>query len=277
MCSFFRREQLSSSIGLTCGQTVKEKNLFVGCWGDAPKLSSSKFSVHNIWYFTTHRNSTFSYKLQWLCLVMILGSRVIVWQNQSPSLEWTSQQCCLAFCLSTSCPSSVLETSAPQHMCAGTGDSWQSRYNEPVQMCISFIRYQASITFLSNIITENLWKFNFRMLPEMSKTCLLTHSVISMWFQDCLWSPKCIRLGWFLPYSPSDHEYGAWKRHYVACTASLDILTAREAADVYGTLNESLTAPEEQEDRWREHKIRQTIREKIAEHKSKYQGFQHCL
>uniref|UniRef100_A0A672R5X2 F-box domain-containing protein n=1 Tax=Sinocyclocheilus grahami TaxID=75366 RepID=A0A672R5X2_SINGR len=34
--------------------------------------------------------------------------------------------------------------------------------------------------------------------------------------QDCLWSPKCIRLGWFLPYSPSDHEYGAWKRHYVA-------------------------------------------------------------
>ncbi|KAG1971546.1 epithelial cell-transforming sequence 2 oncogene-like [Pimephales promelas] len=85
--------------------------------------------------------------------------------------------------------------------------------------------------------------------------------------QDCLWSPKCIRLGWFLPYSPSDHEYGAWKRHYVACTASLDILTAREAEDVYGTLNESLSAPEEQEDRWREHKIRQTIREKIAEHK----------
>uniref|UniRef100_A0A673M2V1 Coiled-coil domain containing 28A n=1 Tax=Sinocyclocheilus rhinocerous TaxID=307959 RepID=A0A673M2V1_9TELE len=59
--------------------------------------------------------------------------------------------------------------------------------------------------------------------------------------QDCLWSPKCIRLGWFLPYSPSDHEYGAWKRHYVACTDSLDILTPREAAGVYGTLNESLT------------------------------------
>uniref|UniRef100_A0A8C1KCJ8 Coiled-coil domain containing 28A n=1 Tax=Cyprinus carpio TaxID=7962 RepID=A0A8C1KCJ8_CYPCA len=86
--------------------------------------------------------------------------------------------------------------------------------------------------------------------------------------QDCLWSPKCIRLGWFLPYSPSDHEYGAWKRHYVACTASLDILTPREAAGVYGTLNESLTAPEEQQDRWREHNIRQTIRQKVAEHKS---------
>uniref|UniRef100_A0A671RB53 Coiled-coil domain containing 28A n=1 Tax=Sinocyclocheilus anshuiensis TaxID=1608454 RepID=A0A671RB53_9TELE len=90
--------------------------------------------------------------------------------------------------------------------------------------------------------------------------------------QDCLWSPKCIRLGWFLPYSPSDHEYGAWKRHYVACTASLDILTPREAAGVYGTLNESLTAPEEQQDIWREHKIRQTIRQKVAEHKSECQG-----
>ncbi|KAK2878446.1 hypothetical protein Q8A67_019237 [Cirrhinus molitorella] len=85
--------------------------------------------------------------------------------------------------------------------------------------------------------------------------------------QDCLWSPKCTRLGWFLPYAPSDHEYGAWKRHYVACTASLDILTPREAAGVYGTLNESLTAPEEQQDRWREDKIRQTIRQKVAEHK----------
>ncbi|XP_052009835.1 epithelial cell-transforming sequence 2 oncogene-like [Xyrauchen texanus] len=85
--------------------------------------------------------------------------------------------------------------------------------------------------------------------------------------QDCLWSPKCIRLGWFLPYSPSDNEYGAWKRHYVACAASLDILTPREAADIYGTLNESLTAPDEQEELWREHMIRQTIREKIAEHK----------
>ncbi|XP_056624679.1 epithelial cell-transforming sequence 2 oncogene-like isoform X1 [Triplophysa dalaica] len=85
--------------------------------------------------------------------------------------------------------------------------------------------------------------------------------------QDCLWFPKCIRLGWFLPYSPSDHEYGAWKRHYVACAASLDILTPREAAGVYGTLNESLTVPEEKEERWRELMIKQTIRDKIAEHK----------
>uniref|UniRef100_A0A672MWH4 Coiled-coil domain containing 28A n=1 Tax=Sinocyclocheilus grahami TaxID=75366 RepID=A0A672MWH4_SINGR len=95
--------------------------------------------------------------------------------------------------------------------------------------------------------------------------------------QDCLWSPKCIRLGWFLPYSPSDHEYGAWKRHYVACTASLDILTPREAAGVYGTLNESLTASEEQQDRWREHNIRQTIRQKVAEHKRECHGFQHFI
>ncbi|XP_073725747.1 epithelial cell-transforming sequence 2 oncogene-like [Misgurnus anguillicaudatus] len=88
--------------------------------------------------------------------------------------------------------------------------------------------------------------------------------------QDCLWSPKCIRLGWFLPYSPSDHEYGAWKRHYVACAATLDILTPRAAADIYGTLNESVTASEEQEERWRELMIKETIREKIAEHKKAF-------
>uniref|UniRef100_A0A8C1F0B5 Coiled-coil domain containing 28A n=1 Tax=Cyprinus carpio carpio TaxID=630221 RepID=A0A8C1F0B5_CYPCA len=84
-------------------------------------------------------------------------------------------------------------------------------------------------------------------------------------------------LGWFLPYSPSDHEYGVWKIYYVACTTSLDILTPWEAAGVYGTLNESLTAPEEQQDRWREHKIRKTIRQKVAEHKIHYSPSQSSL
>ncbi|XP_017564290.1 epithelial cell-transforming sequence 2 oncogene-like isoform X3 [Pygocentrus nattereri] len=85
--------------------------------------------------------------------------------------------------------------------------------------------------------------------------------------QDCLWSPKCIRRGWFLPYNPSDNEYGAWKKHYVACAGSLDFLSPHEAADIYGTLNESLTEPEEQKERKTEHIIRQTIRETIVEHK----------
>ncbi|KAI4895463.1 hypothetical protein NFI96_023966 [Prochilodus magdalenae] len=85
--------------------------------------------------------------------------------------------------------------------------------------------------------------------------------------QDCLWSPKCVRRGWFLPYSPSDNEYGGWKKHYVACAARLDFLPPREAAAIYGTLTETLTESEEQRERKTEQVIRQAIREKMAEHK----------
>lgn len=41
--------------------------------------------------------------------------------------------------------------------------------------------------------------------------------------KDDVWRGKCSKLGWFLPYEPTDNEYGAWKRHYVACTKSLDL------------------------------------------------------
>ncbi|XP_046530350.1 epithelial cell-transforming sequence 2 oncogene-like isoform X7 [Equus quagga] len=82
--------------------------------------------------------------------------------------------------------------------------------------------------------------------------------------QDCLWMPKCIRFGWFLPYAPADNEYGAWKHHYIACVSNLDWLTPREAAAVYGTLNEPKTGDEELQERQREKCLRKAIWEKIA-------------
>ncbi|KAM4865844.1 epithelial cell-transforming sequence 2 oncogene-like isoform 2-T2 [Thomomys bottae] len=82
--------------------------------------------------------------------------------------------------------------------------------------------------------------------------------------QDCLWMPKCVRFGWFLPYTPTDHEYGAWKHHYIACVSNLDWLTPREAAAVYGTLNEPKTEDEELQERQREKYLRKKIWEKIA-------------
>ncbi|XP_068165661.1 epithelial cell-transforming sequence 2 oncogene-like isoform X2 [Antennarius striatus] len=51
--------------------------------------------------------------------------------------------------------------------------------------------------------------------------------------QDCLWSGRCVRRGWFLPYAPSQREVGAWKSHYVSCVSTLDWLTPREAAERY--------------------------------------------
>ncbi len=35
--------------------------------------------------------------------------------------------------------------------------------------------------------------------------------------------PKCVRLGWLLPYVPRDREYGAWKAHYIRCLRSLNV------------------------------------------------------
>lgn len=81
--------------------------------------------------------------------------------------------------------------------------------------------------------------------------------------------PKCIRFGWFLPYTPTDNEYGAWKRHYIACVSSLDWLIPREASAVYGTLNEPKTEDEELLERHREKCLRKIIWEKIALRKSK--------
>ncbi|CAH1798589.1 unnamed protein product [Owenia fusiformis] len=57
--------------------------------------------------------------------------------------------------------------------------------------------------------------------------------------QDILWSPKCMKQGWYIPYQPQDNEYGAWKKHYVACvrTLDMDVLSPRKN-DMYGTIGD---------------------------------------
>ncbi|XP_044044502.1 epithelial cell-transforming sequence 2 oncogene-like [Siniperca chuatsi] len=86
--------------------------------------------------------------------------------------------------------------------------------------------------------------------------------------QDCLWAGRCIRRGWFLPYTPGEKEFGAWKNHYVSCVSTLDWLTPREAAEQYGTLNQQSTGMmEEEEERRKERRIRQMIRDKLQEEK----------
>ncbi|XP_070786926.1 epithelial cell-transforming sequence 2 oncogene-like [Enoplosus armatus] len=86
--------------------------------------------------------------------------------------------------------------------------------------------------------------------------------------QDCLWAGRCIRRGWFLPYTPGEKELGACKNHYVSCVSTLDWLTPREAAEKYGTLNQQITGmTEEEEERGKERRIRQMIREKLQEEK----------
>nr|XP_057908290.1 epithelial cell-transforming sequence 2 oncogene-like isoform X2 [Doryrhamphus excisus] len=86
--------------------------------------------------------------------------------------------------------------------------------------------------------------------------------------QDCLWAGRCMRQGWFLPYTPGEKEFGAWKNHYITCVNTLDRLTPREAAQQYGTLNQPFDElAEEVEERLKERMVRQIIREMIQEKK----------
>lgn len=115
------------------------------------------------------------------------------------------------------------------------------------------------------------YQMSHRMLPHISPAC--HRKSLCNIPQDCLWAPKCIRQGWFLTYGTSDKEYGAWKKHYVACACNLDILSPWEAADIYGTLNETLPKAEEEKEKQMDCLIRQTICEKIKEHKSELKAF----
>lgn len=93
-----------------------------------------------------------------------------------------------------------------------------------------------------------------------------------------MWASRCLRRGWFLPYTPAEKEFGAWKSHYASCLASLDWLTPREAARTYGTLNQVSAGPtEEAEERRIERRIRVMIREKLQKEKSKLKRFLFCF
>ncbi|XP_063078582.1 F-box only protein 16 [Engraulis encrasicolus] len=40
---------------------------------------------------------------------------------------------------------------------------------------------------------------------------------------DQLWMPKCVRLGWYINFTPSPFEQGVWKRHYIETVKDLHV------------------------------------------------------
>lgn len=44
---------------------------------------------------------------------------------------------------------------------------------------------------------------------------------------DSLWMPKCLRYGWFLPFTPSPYEVGVWKRNYIENIKYIHVLRPR--------------------------------------------------
>ncbi|KAF6722229.1 Epithelial cell-transforming sequence 2 oncogene-like [Oryzias melastigma] len=86
--------------------------------------------------------------------------------------------------------------------------------------------------------------------------------------QDCLWVDRCVRRGWFLPYTPAEKEFGAWKSHYISCVSTLDLLISRETQEIRNTLiQQNASVTEEEEDRRRERRTRLQTRHRIQEEK----------
>eukprot|EP00118_Oscarella_pearsei_P010908 m.69595 g.69595 ORF g.69595 m.69595 type:complete len:1002 (+) comp35619_c0_seq14:25-3030(+) len=69
----------------------------------------------------------------------------------------------------------------------------------------------------------SLYIFSFLDPRTLSRCALVSWHWKFLSEQDWVWMPKCLRHGWYLPYAPSEREYGAWKFHYINCVQTLDM------------------------------------------------------
>ncbi|XP_051908319.1 F-box only protein 16 [Hippocampus zosterae] len=70
-----------------------------------------------------------------------------------------------------------------------------------------------------------LYVFSFldpRSLCRCARVSWHWKSIVEL---DQLWMPKCLRLGWFISFSPTVFEQGVWKRHYINSVQEI-LLTA---------------------------------------------------
>ncbi|KAM9820828.1 epithelial cell-transforming sequence 2 oncogene-like [Neosynchiropus ocellatus] len=82
--------------------------------------------------------------------------------------------------------------------------------------------------------------------------------------QDCLWARRCVRLGWFLPYTPAEKEFGAWKNHYARCYSTLESVSPQEARQEKQQHPDKM---EEENEKRMERMYRRMLREKFQEDK----------
>lgn len=80
----------------------------------------------------------------------------------------------------------------------------------------------------------SLYIFSFLEPKSLSRAAQVCWHWKFLTDQDIIWMPKCLMRGWFLPYTPPDNEYGAWKKHYLFCVDHLDYVVLSEKNDVYG-------------------------------------------
>ena len=84
-------------------------------------------------------------------------------------------------------------------------DCWFSNEVAHILSCIDFVCFIPFICLLLQVCWH--WKY----LTEI----------------DNLWMPKCLRLGWILPFMPGQYEVGVWKRNYVENIKTLQIMNPK--------------------------------------------------
>nr|XP_061806790.1 F-box only protein 16 [Nerophis lumbriciformis] len=71
-----------------------------------------------------------------------------------------------------------------------------------------------------------LYIFSFLDPRSLCRCARVSWHWKSMVELDQLWMPKCLRLGWFMSFTPSVFEQGVWKRHYIITVQKM-LLTAQ--------------------------------------------------
>ncbi|CAG2211597.1 FBXO16 [Mytilus edulis] len=98
-------------------------------------------------------------------------------------------------------------------------EKWTDEQRKRIIEDLVHVSKNQTITTCTNI--------NPRSLCRASRVCwhwkFLTES-------DQLWMPKCVRLGWYLPFTPSPYETGVWKRNYIENIKSLQVLRPKHDA-----------------------------------------------
>ncbi|XP_077443087.1 F-box only protein 16 isoform X3 [Stigmatopora argus] len=81
-----------------------------------------------------------------------------------------------------------------------------------------------------------LYIFSFLDPRSLCRCARVSWHWKSMVELDQLWMAKCLRLGWFMSFSPSVFEQGVWKRHYV--------ITVQEMLLTASSVKQQITLPD---------------------------------
>ncbi|XP_023933376.1 F-box only protein 16 isoform X1 [Lingula anatina] len=82
----------------------------------------------------------------------------------------------------------------------------------------------------------SLYLFSFldpRSLCRSSRVCWYWKFLAE---SDEIWMGKCMRLGWYLPFTPSPYERGLWKKHYVETIRGIQYIRPKEYPKPESTL-----------------------------------------